>query len=64
MPPVSRQECLYHPFGAPGVYYCADVCEPTPCSYGEVCALEDTQCEDDPCPPIANCTVSFELNER
>lgn len=36
-------------------YYCADVCEPSPCDYDEACTLEPVSCLRDPCPPVAVC---------
>lgn len=46
-------ECLL--YGA-DQYYCAAVCEPSPCAEDEVCSLQDIVCIRDPCPPIATCS--------
>eukprot|EP00903_Cladosiphon_okamuranus_P014932 g13824.t1 len=50
------QECVEDgPWNDP-FYYCADVCDPSPCSEGEVCTLQPTLCAVDvPCPPVAVC---------
>eukprot|EP00752_Nemacystus_decipiens_P002302 g2178.t1 len=41
-------------------FYCADVCEPSPCTNGETCSLElrdDCGTDASPCPPVATCTA-------
>lgn len=43
-------------------FYCADVCDPSPCTGDDTCSLVDRDdCDTDasPCPPVATCTASL-----
>ena len=54
---LTRQECLLHSDHLGDQYYCADVCNPSPCEDGEECTLEQlVYCILPPCPPEAVCT--------
>lgn len=58
---VRTQECLYYgePASSVGEYYCADVCDPSPCAEGETCNLVEVTCVRSPCPPFAECTPTI-----
>lgn len=49
----------YSPTGAEEEFYCADLCDPSPCTgRGETCTLlEESDCDPSksPCPPVARC---------
>lgn len=48
--------------GAEEENYCADFCDPSPCTGDDTCTLEDQdQCDttSSPCPPVATCAASL-----
>lgn len=48
-------------------YYCADLCEPSPCTGSDTCSLEqqdDCDTSTSPCPPVATCTSSLVAAEE
>eukprot|EP00903_Cladosiphon_okamuranus_P017603 g16214.t1 len=56
------QDCLAWYTGATVVNYCADTCDPSPCTGDDTCSLEDQEdCDKtmSPCPPVATCGVSL-----
>lgn len=56
---LCRQECTLDDFDTESlVYYCQDVCDPSPCNDDEFCELSDVVCFGPPsqCSPVATCT--------
>ncbi|CAM9219707.1 unnamed protein product [Ectocarpus sp. 12 AP-2014] len=66
------QDCRVYTNGAFAEYYCADVCNPSPCEGSkDKCSLveqgDDCDAETSACPPLATCasaTVAVEEEER
>ncbi|CAN0538168.1 unnamed protein product, partial [Scytosiphon promiscuus] len=52
------QECLFLYESSTAEYYCADVCDPSPCDEGEMCILQYVLCARAPCPPLSACIGS------
>lgn len=53
--------------GAEEEYYCADLCDPSPCTGDETCSLEerdDCDTAASPCPPVAACSASLVAAEE
>ncbi|CAN0440500.1 unnamed protein product, partial [Scytosiphon promiscuus] len=45
-----------------GSYSCADtVCDPSLCAEDETCSLQEWDCVEEPCPAIATCSETCNL---
>lgn len=45
--------------GSAEEFYCADICDPSPCTSDETCSLQepdDCDTAAGPCPPVATCS--------